>query len=120
MFLKALPGSMVAYIGGAIFDYLKDDPQGEIKELNEKAKYRQKLLDTHTSILNFTENIQETTINEANSVINHTVNILKNESDVYNSKEEAHWISTQLLITMSEFQNFQDTIIKGRHEGKSA
>lgn len=76
------------------------------------------LLDTHTSILNMTENIQEITISEANSVINNTINLLHNETVAHNLNSEIQWMSPQLLITMIEFKKLQDAIVDSNHKGK--
>lgn len=120
MFLKAFAGSALAYLGGAAIDFFKDASMKEdIRELDEKTMYMNRLLDSHTSILNMTENIQESTISEANFVINRTINMFQNETNIMNLDNEIHWLSSQILITMMEFQKLQDAIIDGKHEGKT-
>lgn len=120
VFWKTLAGSAIAVVGGAIFEAVKDSQiKSDINDLNEKTLYMQKLLNAHTSILNLTENIQESTINEANFVINQTVNMLQNETKLLDLNNEIHWMSTQLLITMIEFQKLQEAIVDGNHEGRA-
>lgn len=116
--LKAFGGSAAAYAIGTIIDYFRGDSKSEIQDLNDKTTYMQKLIDAHTSILNLTENVQENTINEANSVIDHSIKILRNESKNHDINYEAHWISTQLIITMNEFLKLQVSIIDGSNELK--
>lgn len=117
VFLEALAGSVLGYLGSAVIDYIRDDSnRRELNDLSEKTQLMSELLNSHTSILNMTTNIQENTINEANSVIKHTVNLLQNESNFFNIHNEVHWISKHVIITMNEFRKLQDAIIKGHHE----
>lgn len=109
-------GLLLGWGATKVIEFLKDD---KIEDLEEKTEKIEELLREQTSVLALTENIlrknQEIMNKELSLLVNQTAILFDHVDQLTRNAEmaeRAQWISTHLLLMLSDFQAMQRLLLE--------